>query len=154
MPLGFSHLVGAWLPAKLVEYYRKKEFSKWTWIALLFGAILPDADFLLEWLGLAVGIHRTFSHSLLFIPFTWLVIYGVSIFLLEYLPKKYVPKNEYPRTLAWAAALGVAFHIFFDCLLYPGVNLLWPFNWWFAAGTLYYSTQTAQSPDFLQALIL
>jgi len=137
MSLGFGHLIGMWLPAKIVERAKKLEFSPLIWGLLLFGAILPDADFFVEWLGIAQNFHRTFTHSLLFIPFVAIIIYILAKALKQHLPKK-----ENPKFLAAAIAIGVFSHIFYDVIFYPGVNLLWPYDWWFAQGSFYFTIQT------------
>ena len=135
MSLGFGHLVGAWLPGKIVEKAKKSQFSALVWGLLLFGSILPDADFVLEWSGIAENVHRTFTHSLVFIPFVGLLIYIVA---------RYAQRGV--KLEPWACSLaimaGVFAHLFYDSLLYPGVNLLWPFDWWLAEGALYFTTQT------------
>jgi len=136
MSLGFGHLIGAWLPAKAVEYYKKAEFTPLVWGLLLFGSILPDADFLLEWLNIMKNVHRTFTHSLLFVIFVGVVTYVLAKYFKQWL------KTENPKHLAYAIALGVASHIIYDVIFYPGVNLLYPFNWWFAEGSFYFATQT------------
>jgi len=137
MTLGFGHLVGAWLPAKVVEYYRKKPFSQVILAALLVGAILPDADFFLEWLHIIPEIHRTITHSFIGVFAVSLLTYGLAHAL-----KKYLPKSTKPGHLALAIGLGVCSHMFYDSLVYPGINALWPSDLWISSGALYTAKQS------------
>ena len=140
MSLGFGHLIGAWIPAKIFEKVKKTELSITFWGLLLFGSILPDADFLIEWLNIFPNVHRTFTHSLFFIGFCFCVLFLILKFLKPHLPKKWAPKDS-TKKLALALSFGVASHIIYDSIFYPGVNLLWPFDWWFAQGSFYFATQ-------------
>ncbi|MEK6950757.1 MAG: metal-dependent hydrolase, partial [Nanoarchaeota archaeon] len=61
----FTHLITAWLLGKGYEALAKKRISHPAWFFLLFGSLLPDIDFLIDW-TLGTEFHRTFTHSLLF----------------------------------------------------------------------------------------
>jgi len=120
MPFAFGHLLSAWIPAKIYEWIFKKKLNHHTWFFLLFGAIIPDVDFLLDW-TLGTDIHRTLTHSLLFIPIMFLLVY-----LLFF-------KSPHRKQFALAMSLGIIIHIAMD--MFSGVLLFWPsqiYVSWFA----------------------
>ena len=80
MSFAFTHLVSVWLLGKLYEKVSKKTIGHYSWFFLLFGSILPDADFLLDW-SLGTEFHRTFTHSLLFVGIVSLITYLFFYFL-------------------------------------------------------------------------
>lgn len=122
MGYAFSHLVFAWIIGKLYEFFSRKKIKQLFWAFFLFGAILPDADLLINWIFDAT-IHRTFTHSIIFI----LITFG-AIFLLAKLFKQ---KNK-AKSLALAMALGICMHLILDLVFgAPGIQLLWPLDKWF-----------------------
>ncbi len=124
MPFAFGHLLSAWILAKIYEWIVKKKLNHYTWFFLLFGAIIPDIDFLLDW-TLSTNIHRTLTHSLLFIPIMYLLVYFLFF------------KSPHRKTFALAMSLGIAIHITMD--MFSGVLLFWPsdiYISWFAVNAV------------------
>ncbi len=141
MPFAFGHLIGAWLLGKAYEYATKdvtrKKISRQAWFFLLLGSILPDADFLLDWV-FGTEIHRTFTHSLLFVIAAPLVLYlalRMYLVLRPYLALNFYLRNWHlnaafrapPCALAFAGALagGILSHLLLD-MIGAGLPLLWP----------------------------
>lgn len=115
MSFAFGHLIGAWVIGKVYEYTSKKKIPHYAWFFLLFGAILPDADFLIDW-TLGTEIHRTFTHSLLFVVLAPVLIYLVF--------RAYGKRESFPYALA--LGVGIFSHLFLDFFSSQGVPLLWP----------------------------
>jgi len=115
MSFAFGHLIGAWLLGKAIKYFSKKKISHWGWFFLLLGGILPDADFLLDFLW-GSELHRTFTHSLFFLLVAPLIIYGILALL----------KNKEKNTLPLLLGSGILVHLFLDMFYFPGVPLFWP----------------------------
>lgn len=117
MPFAFGHILGAWVPGKIWERFKK--IDRLAWGALLLGAILPDGDFLLEW---TIGIewHRTVTHSIFFAVLMGIVTYYIA---------KYFKLNA--KQIGFAIFAGIMIHIILDAIGYPGINILWPTDWWF-----------------------
>ena len=122
MGFAFSHLILAWLAGKGYEYFRQRKISHRAWFFLLLGGILPDADFLLDW-TVGTEIHRTFTHSLLFVVIAPLLVYIIF----------WIGKNSEGVLLAYALGAGIFSHLVLDMFLSQGVPLLWPnllhFSW-------------------------
>ena len=128
MPFLFVHIVFAWIIGKCIEKVKKSNINKTSWFFLLAGSILPDLDYPIQWM-FGSGIHRTLSHSLIFvlliIIFSFLVFkilskYNIKIFNLSF--------NNY-LFLVIISGVGVSSHIFADMLIgWPGVPLFWPFG--------------------------
>lgn len=132
MSFAFGHLVGAWVAGKIYEYFSKKKISHAAWFFLLLGGLLPDADFLIDWV-FGADIHRTFSHSLLFLILAPLLVY-LFFSILKHTEKK---------SLALFLGLGIATHLFLDGFSTYGIPLLWPKEWYFS----FFSGFTPQIPD-------
>ena len=115
MALAFGHLIGAWICGKIYEFARKEKISQIAWFWLLFGGILPDIDFIVEWI-LHIPYHRTFTHS---IPFV--ILMSIALYLIL---KMYKDKNA--KNYSYAFAIGICIHIFIDMFSNNGVQLLWP----------------------------
>ena len=64
MPFAFTHLVGAWIPGKIYEFFSNYKFRKLEWFFILLGAVIPDFTILIDKI-LETQVHRSFSHSLL-----------------------------------------------------------------------------------------
>jgi inner membrane protein len=114
-----THLFGGWILGKLWEKSQKKRLSSLVWFVLLFGSVLPDIDLLSD-LILKTVIHRTFTHSLLFVLLTSLIFYLVFSMMRNF---KY---KLSPLIMTLSLALGMLTHILLDIFTMPGVALLWP----------------------------
>ncbi len=132
MPFAFGHLTFGWICGKLAELNKKFKLDRWMWFLLLFGAIFPDGDFLLDWI-FKTQIHRSFSHSLLM---------AVVSFLVVFLVCKLLKKKIKPLAYGLAFGLGILTHLVADMALgWPGVALFWPIQtrfWWFGLGASNY----------------
>jgi len=117
MTYAFGHLVAAWLAGKGYELISKKTISHYTWFFLLLGGILPDADFIIDWL-FKTHIHRTFTHSLLFVIVASLIVYLVS----------YLLKKEQAKSWTLALGIGILIHLTIDFISPQGLPLLWPYS--------------------------
>ena len=116
MSFSFTHLIAAWLCGKLYEFISKKKISHYIWFFLLFGAILPDADYLLDW-TLGTQIHRTFTHSIVFVIAAPLLLYFI-LYLISHSQKK---------GMSLALGVGITTHLLLDYLGGGnGIPLLWP----------------------------
>ena len=117
MTFAFGHLIGAWLPGKLYEKIKQTHLSKYTWLFLLLGGILPDADFILDW-TIGLDSHRTFTHSIFFL---------ITAPILLYLLCKYLLKQQHAQQFSSALATGILMHIILDITTSTGgIPLLWP----------------------------
>lgn len=115
MGFAFGHLVTAWFFGKIAEYIRKITLDRYTWFFLLFGAILPDADFLIDW-TFGVHVHRTFTHSLFFV-----VLAGAIMYLLFT-----AFRDQKKTSFALAISVGILSHSLLDFFSGRGVPFLWP----------------------------
>ena len=140
MSFAFGHLIGAWLLGKLYEYKTKKQIPRYAWFLLLFGAILPDADFLIDW-TLGTEIHRTFTHSLLFVLLAPLILYLVLR----------ACKKEESIFYALALGVGIFSHLFLDFFSSQGVPILWPSLTNFAYNKIAYFDPA--TPSFLYSSV-
>src|SRR3989338_8359554 len=132
----FTHLIFAWLVGKGYEKIGKKELPRTAWFLLLFGSLISDADFLIDW-TLRTEVYRTLTHSLLFVFIGFAIICGIF----------YVRKNPERKIIAGAFALGICTHLFLDMFLSQVVPLFWPSLWHFSfQGIGYYDPAT---PSFL-----
>ena len=139
MPFAFGHLVFGWITGKIFEFKKRFIWGRFAWLALLFGAIFPDGDYLIQW-TLGNAVHRQFTHSLLMIVVGFIIAYFISELLIKY---KNLDIN--PRIVGFAFALGIITHLFADMAMgeYPGVALLWPLNyrfWFFTISNASYSS--------------
>jgi len=116
MTFAFGHLISAWIPGKLYEKIKQTTISHYTWFFLIFGGILPDADFILEW-TIGQKAHRTFTHSISFLIIVPLLIY----FFFTYLK----PHKE-AKQFAIALAVGILTHLLLDMVASNGIPLFWP----------------------------
>lgn len=136
----FTHLVFSWLAGKGYEKFRKKELSNTAWILLLLGSLISDADFLIDW-TLGTEVHRTFTHSLLFVA-----VGAFSVYLFFTLRK-----NLERKTLALVFSIGICTHLFLDLFMSQGVPLLWPSLLHFSSQGIHYYNPAA--PSFLHQSI-
>jgi len=126
MGYGFMHIITAWIFGRTYEIIAKKKLTQQVWFFLLLGGILPDIDHLIDW-GFGVHIHRTFTHSLLFVLVMMILFAGVLMLLslVRTLSKKEITE------LVLALGFGIAIHLFLDMITFGvGVPLLWPSLWY------------------------
>ncbi len=123
MGFAFSHLITAWLIGKIYEFSSKKKISHYAWVFLLFGAVLPDADFILDW-TLNSELHRTFTHSLFFVITAPLLLY--IILKITRNIKKIKLEKLNPKELSIALSIGILSHLLLDMIASAGVPLFWP----------------------------
>lgn len=116
MPFAFTHLVAAWFLGLIIQ--TKKKLNKLAWGLLLFGSILPDGDYIFQWI-FNVQLHRTITHSIVFLALTYIILY----FILK--------KHKKQKYTIYLTA-GLATHLFLDLFIYPGIMLLWPIKYWFS----------------------
>lgn len=116
MTFALGHIVGAWILGKLYEVVSSKKINQSAWFFVIFGGLLPDADFLLDW-TLGTELHRTFTHSFLFL---------IAAPLITYIVFRYIRKNE-AKQFAHALAIGIIAHLILDMTTSSyGVPLFWP----------------------------
>ena len=82
MTFAFGHLIGAWLVGKGYEFNSKGKIHRYGWFFLLLGGVLPDIDYLFEWI-LSSSSHRTFTHSLTFVLLVFITLFIISLFIKE-----------------------------------------------------------------------
>ncbi|MBT4334820.1 metal-dependent hydrolase [archaeon] len=105
----FGHLITAWIFGLIIQFFSGTELSIFAWVLLFFGSVLPDSDLFYQWF-FNFKIHRTITHSLLFILFVYLLANLIST-----------------NFAAVFLATGVFSHIFIDMFSSRrGVMLLWP----------------------------
>ena len=121
MAFAFGHLIGGWVFGKLLEI--SKKLSKVEWVVLLFGAILPDIDFLVEWTT-NIEVHRLFTHSI-----TFAIIATIVVFVIASLLKN---KNFNPKSCAALIFAGICVQLLLDMPYSTGVQLFWPYELWFS----------------------
>lgn len=123
MTFVFEHLVGGWIFGKILEITKK--LTKVEWALLLWGAIFPDIDYILEWTS-SIDAHRIFTHSI-----TFAIIAAIAVFIIASLLKK---KFEFINPKSYAALIfaGICIHLILDMIYYTGIPLLWPYQMWFA----------------------
>ncbi len=138
----FGHLIGAWLLGKGFEKVSEKKLSRFLWFWLLFGALLPDSDYIVDWL-FGTTVHRTLTHSLLFVVgaavFFYFLLCRTGVCIVE----KKVEKAELSREgssernskrrsekqallLAYVFGAGIFSHLLLDMLFSEGVPFFWP----------------------------
>lgn len=111
----FGHLIGAWLLGQGYQFLRKEKLSHYAWFFLLAGGIIPDLDYVIDWLW-GTAVHRTVTHSFIF-------LIGAPAFL--YLFCTYLKKEE-SKIYAWALGGGILTHLLLDMHSSGGIPLLWP----------------------------
>lgn len=112
MTFPFGHMIGAWILGKAYEKVSKKKLHKNTWFFLLIGSIIPDADFLLNWI-FGFHAHRLFTHSILFAMGGGIIIYGIF-------------NSSHKKSYAIATTVGILAHLLLDLPDVYGVPLFWP----------------------------
>ena len=137
MVLAFGHIIGAWLVGKLIELTTKRRISKNTWFFLILGGILPDIDFIFQFI-FQTTLHRGITHSIFFAIFVPMFVYSIFNWIKDKKALKY--------TLF--LTIGIITHIFLDLWSPMGVPLLWPYTKMFIPNL---SLET--SSDILDGLI-
>ncbi len=151
MTFAFGHLIGAWLAGKSYEFVSKNKLGNYTWIWLILGGILPDADFLIDFV-LQSNFHRTFTHSFLFVILVWFLTFFGFRLLNEKRAKKF----------AFAMGVGIIVHLSIDFISHQGVPFFWPLNYYFTpfgitlgkSGATLLSASASQLRIFLKLAIL
>ncbi len=108
----FGHLFVGWLIGLFIGNIRGRKLSDLSWGFLLFGSLLPDIDYLFDW-TFGSGVHRMFTHSLVFLLIAFIVCYFVL---------KFMKLEKY----SWFFALGIFSHLVVDMFWPMGVTLFWP----------------------------
>ncbi len=121
MALAFGHLISAWILGKVYEKASSKKLGQNVWFFLLFGGILPDIDFLVEW-GLKIPYHRTFTHSIMFLVLMVLAVYIISVLY----------KEKYAKRYAIAIGAGILVHLVLDMSSTNGIMFFWPNEMYFS----------------------
>ena len=133
MPGAFGHLVGAWIFGLLFTRFRKTSLNRVQWASLLFGGILPDIDFLVDWTT-CIKIHRTITHS-----FLGSVMFALLFLFLLLCYKKFFNRKINICLPAILLLIGINLHIFLDLTTdSSGLQIFWPFQraWVTLAGQL------------------
>ena len=136
----FGHLIGVWILGKVYEKISKKKLGHYGWFFLLFGALLPDIDFLFDW-TLGTSLHRTFTHSLLFALLVPLILW-CSLRLFQAGASANSSFFQEKKSLPLAICAGILSHLLLDMLFSHGVPLFWPSMLRFAFSGINYSTST------------
>lgn len=126
MPFGLTHMIFGWVLGKTYEYSKKIKLSVICFGFLMFGAVLPDSDFLLDWI-LGLSTHRTLTHS-----FLGAAIFFCLCLLCINVYNKIFKKNLDSKKLSVFLFVGILSHIFLDMTIgKPGVPLFFPLHTWF-----------------------
>lgn len=124
MTFAFGHLIGSWLFGTLLEWGTKRRFTNTEWAFLLFGALLPDADFLIAWL-FQIPAHRQLTHSLLFIVLCFIAVIALGNLGTFFSKLFFTTKTLVGSGIA--LSIGVFTHLVLDMALgAPGIPLFWP----------------------------
>lgn len=124
MTFAFGHLIGGWLFGRFVEWSTSRKFTNTEWAFVLFGALLPDVDFLVAWL-FQVPAHRQLTHSLLFIVLCFVVVIALGNLATFFSKLFFTPQKIFGAALALST--GVFTHLILDMALgAPGIMLFWP----------------------------
>lgn len=124
MTFAFGHLIGGWLFGTLLERGTKRRFTNTEWAFLLFGALLPDADFLVAWL-FQIPAHRQLTHSILFIALCFVAVIALGNLATFFSKLFFTAKTLVGAGLALST--GVFTHLILDMAFgAPGIPLFWP----------------------------
>lgn len=137
MSFAFGHILGGWSFGKIAERVRKIQFSHYTWFFIIFGALLPDVDFLIDWV-FKTDLHRTFSHSIFF-----LIAAPITTFILFH-----ILNHPEKKQFALALAIGILSHLTLDFFTNRGIPLLWPSLLHFSVYKIHYFDLA--TPSFLE----
>ena len=136
MSFTFGHIIGGWSFGKIIEKIKRIQFSHYTWFFIIFGALLPDVDFLLDW-TFKTDLHRTFTHSIFF-----LVTAPVLTYLLFH-----ILKHPEKKQFAIALGIGILSHLILDFFTNRGIPLFWPSLLHFSVYKIHYFDLA--TPSFL-----
>src|SRR3989338_2372698 len=126
MGMGFMHLIFGWFLGKVYEFKTKSELSLVEISLLMFGTVVPDADYLIDWV-FGTHIHRLLTHSFLGVILGFILCY----FLIKFLNRS-LNKNYNAKKLSIFFSVGILSHIFLDMTFgWPGISLLYPYDKWF-----------------------
>ncbi len=124
MTFAFGHLIGGWLFGRFLEWGTRRKFTNTEWALLLFGALLPDADFLAAWL-FQIPAHRQLTHSLLFIALCFVAVIALGNLTTFFSKFFFTTKTLVGSGIA--LSIGVFTHLILDMALgSPGIPLFWP----------------------------
>ncbi len=115
MSFASGHIIGGYTAAKIYEKVKHIKIPHSAWFFIFLGALLPDADFLIEWI-FKIDAHRLFTHSLLFL---------IAIPLITYI-LFHLLKNPNKKIFALALAIGIASHLTLDFFTTQGIPILYP----------------------------
>lgn len=135
MAFAFGHIVGGWVFGKGLEMISWKKLSYWEWCFLMFGAMLPDIDFVLEW-AFNIESHRTFTHSFVFMAVSFAaLILTARIAEPVFAGRKIAGRAELRKKAVIygiCLCIGIFVHFLLDMAFgKPGITLLWPLNYGF-----------------------
>jgi membrane-bound metal-dependent hydrolase YbcI (DUF457 family) len=98
----------------------------WLMLGIVLGSLVPDLDNLAVAVATITrhsteGLHRTLTHSLVFVLFILIIFYLISK----------ATSSKLWQNLGLGLGLGVLMHILLDLLIwFNGVELFWPFPAW------------------------
>lgn len=105
----FGHLITGWVFGLIIQFMLDINLTAFAWVLIFIGSLLPDTDLVYHWFT-KYKIHRTMTHSFLFILFVFFFTYFISSI-----------------DAAIFLTLGVVSHIFIDMFSSSeGVMLFWP----------------------------
>ena len=144
MGFAFAHLITGWILGRIWEFSGKRKLDHVAWFCILFGAILPDMDLLLDW-TIKLHTHRAITHSFLFAILVGVLGYAVVTFLKMYVWKdsngsktKQIIGLLDPKIIGISLALGITSHFLLDMITgSDGVPLLWPLMYYFGNSGVY-----------------
>ena len=141
MGFAFAHLITGWILGKIWEFLSKKKLDNVTWFCILFGAILPDMDLLLDW-TIGLHTHRAITHSILFAILVGVLGYAIVSIVKRAVndrsQKIEIIKSLNPKYIGVAFALGIISHLILDLSTgSDGVPLLWPLMYYFGNNGVY-----------------
>ena len=115
MSFASGHIIAGYTFGKIYEKIKQIKIPQPAWFFIIFGALLPDADFIIEWL-FKIDAHRLLTHSILFLivaPFLILAIFHLL-------------KSPNKKIFAIALAIGILSHLTLDFCTTQGIPLLYP----------------------------
>lgn len=123
MPYAFFHIVFSWILIKCCQFFTKIKINSFAWFLLFFGAVLPDIDYLLEWV-LHLQAHRMFTHSLLML----VTVFVISFILFNVCYSFNIIEKKKILFYAGIFTFGVFSHLLLDFLISfrGGIPIFWP----------------------------
>src|SRR3989344_7956501 len=111
MTFAFGHLIGGWLFGNILEWSTRRRFTNTEWAFLLFGALLPDVDFLVAWL-FRIDAHRQLTHSILFLALCFIGVIALGN-LATFFSRRFFTSHQILGS-ALALSTGVFTHLVLD----------------------------------------